>query len=286
MLAEWLESLTARYGANAVPLIAFWGFLALLAGLEALIPAFRGPQARPERWPTNLGLGLINAVLAPLAPLSAVAAAEWAAGRGFGLIHHAGAPWWIAAPATVLAYSFANYAIHVLMHRTPPLWRLHRVHHSDTVLDVSTGFRTHPAAFVVSAVWVASVAAVLGLMPWVVMACETLEALVGVASHANLRLPDRLDQCLRWVVVTPNMHSLHHSAHRPETDSNYGTVLTLWDRMFGTYRDRPADGYDNLRIGLDGMPTARAASFWSQLALFATDPGPAVDRSEGKRRGE
>ena len=251
---------------QALWFLSFWGLLAALAWLESAVPAFQAAPNRNRRWPTNFGLAIINVVLATLAPLSAVIAAQWAKENGIGLLNMAGSPWWIALAATIVIRSFVGYAFHVLLHKVRLLWPLHRVHHSDTHLDVTTTVRTHPLEFVLQFLVMVPLTAVLGLDPWVLAAYEIVEGFVNLASHANVRrLPDRLDRALRWLFVTPNMHCLHHSSYRPETDSNYGGLFSVWDRLFGTYSAAPRAGYDAMQIGLEEIPDERASDFMWQL---------------------
>ena len=246
--------------------VAYWGCLAALAKLESVIPAFRSAPNRNRRWPTNFGFGIINVVLVTLVPLSAVIAAQWAKENGIGLLNMAGSPWWIALAATIVIRSLVGYTFHLLMHKIRLLWPLHRVHHSDTHLDVTTTIRTHPLEFVLQFLVMVPLATVLGLDPWALAAYEIVEGFVSLASHANVRrLPDRLDRALRWLFVTPNMHCLHHSSYRPETDSNYGALFSVWDRQFGTYSAAPRAGYDAMQIGLNEISDERAADFVWQL---------------------
>ena len=208
MIRETLEGILASlwFDADMLWFFAYWGLLALLAGLEALIPAFRQPPQWNKRWPTNLGLGIVNMMLAPLAPVSAVWGAQWAHSQGFGLLNVAGAPLWIAVIATFAIRSLASYSFHILMHKVPLLWRMHRVHHFDTHLDVSTGLRSHPLEFAGLLLTMVPLAILFGLDPWALAAYEIVESIANLLIHANLRLPEPLDRALRWLLVTPNMH--------------------------------------------------------------------------------
>jgi len=245
--------------------------IGLLAWLEHRSPAFADAPVRATRWPTNLGIGVINIGLATLVPVSAVLAAEWAQRNGFGLLNTVAAPWLVAAVATVLARSLAGYAFHVLMHKVPMLWRLHRVHHSDTHLDVSTALRSHPLEFVTLLFVMVPVTVAFGLNPVVLAAYEIVEATINLAGHTNVRLPERLDRALRILLVTPNMHCVHHSSWHHETDSNYGNVFSIWDRLFRTYRDGPRGGYDGMQIGLKEIRDERASNLLWQLKSPALD---------------
>lgn len=245
--------------------LAYWGLLAALAWLESAVPAFRAAPNRNRRWPANFGLAIINVVLVTLVPLSAVIAAQWARENGIGLLNMTGGPWWIALAATAAIRSFAGYAFHVLLHKVRLLWPMHRVHHSDKRLDVTTAVRTHPLEFVLQFLVMVPLTVAFGLDPWALAVYELAEGFNGLASHANVRLPHRLDRPLRWLFVTPNMHCLHHSSYRPETDSNYGALFSVWDRLFGTYSAAPRDGYDAMQIGLNEIGDERAADFLWQL---------------------
>jgi sterol desaturase/sphingolipid hydroxylase (fatty acid hydroxylase superfamily) len=243
----------------------FWSVFALLALMEVLFPAMLHRPDRTERWPTNIGLGLVNMAIVPLAPLSGVAAAEWAHRAGTGLFNLVETPWLAVALATIAIRSFAGYALHVLVHKVPFLWRVHRVHHLDTKLDVSTTLRSHPLEIALKLLVIVPVVIVFGLNAAVLIAYEVVEALTDTFSHANLELPRSLDSALCWLIITPNMHSIHHSSYQPETDSNYGAVFSIWDRLFGTYTAEPNTCRRNREIGLKGVRDERTASFWWQI---------------------
>jgi len=244
---------------------AFWGGLAILGALEVMVPAFQRAPERLHRWPTNFSLGVINSIVMPLAPVSAVWGADWAYTHGIGFLNQIAHAWWIAVAVTLAVRSLAGYLVHVLMHKVPLLWRLHRVHHLDTHLDISTSLRSHPAEYVVNLVIIVPAAIVFGITPWVLIIYELADTMVSVFSHANLRVPEGLDRWLRSVFVTPNMHCLHHSSYQPETDSNYGTIFVFWDRLFGTYRYGPTRSYDEMQIGLTEIRDQRAWNLWWQL---------------------
>jgi sterol desaturase/sphingolipid hydroxylase (fatty acid hydroxylase superfamily) len=258
MILHWSNS-------DLIAIFVFWGSLAILGALEVLIPAFQRSPDRLERWPTNIILGVVTITIVPLAPVSALWGAYWAYTHGIGLLNQVDHPWWIAVVVTLAVRSLSGYVDHVVMHKVPFLWRLHRVHHLDTHLDVSTSLRSHPAELATNIVTMVPAAIAFGLAPWVLLVYELVDSIVGALSHANLRIPEFLDRPLRWVMVTPNMHCLHHSSYQPETDSNYGTVFTIWDRLFGTYRAAPINGYDGLQIGLSEIRDQRTSDLWWQL---------------------
>jgi sterol desaturase/sphingolipid hydroxylase (fatty acid hydroxylase superfamily) len=251
-------------GSPTITLI-YWLVLALFVGLEFFAPQFQASQ-RGRRWPTNFGLGLINMALIPLVPISALWASVWAQHNGIGLLNLLGSSWWLlAAIITIAIQSFVSYATHLLFHKTPWLWRLHRVHHFDNVVDVSTGLRNHPVELLPSLLINVSVAVAFGLLPWALIAYGTADVLFALYTHANIRLPTSLDRRLRLVLVTPRIHAVHHSAHKPETDSNYGGVFTIWDRLFGTYCDLRADCPETIQFGLAELQDDRTSDLWWQL---------------------
>jgi sterol desaturase/sphingolipid hydroxylase (fatty acid hydroxylase superfamily) len=246
-------------------ILAYWTVFAAIAWLETVNPAFRNSPDRERRWPTNIGLGITNMLLLSLVPVSALLGATWAERNDWGLLNLFDVPLWAAVATSLMIRSLVEYVFHVLMHKVPFLWRLHRIHHSDARLDVTTAVRDHPLELVALVVTLGLSAAAFGLNVWVVVVYELAESVISLAAHANLRLPDRLDRALRWILITPNMHCLHHSAYQPETDSNYGQVFSVWDRLFGTYSAAPRGGYDSIQFGLEEVQDARAASFWWQL---------------------
>jgi sterol desaturase/sphingolipid hydroxylase (fatty acid hydroxylase superfamily) len=240
--------------------------LFLLAAAEMWRPLHVGGGEPGGRIAGNVGLGLINAGLGAVLPLSTVLPAEWAARHGVGLMNAVALPPLAAVAATVLVRNLATYWIHRLSHAVPLLWRVHRVHHADVRLDLSTGFRNHPLELAFVAPWLAAVTVAGGLDPATLAIYEAAAIGFSLWSHANLGLPERLDRWLRLALVTPAMHHVHHSALRDETDSNYGDVLSLWDRLFGTYRDLPADRLTTTRFGLGDAFDPAAPHLLSQLA--------------------
>jgi sterol desaturase/sphingolipid hydroxylase (fatty acid hydroxylase superfamily) len=166
---------------------------------------------------------------------------------------------------TLAVMSLASYVTHRLSHEIPLLWRLHRVHHSDTHLDVSTTVRMHPLELAVVAAVQGLAVALFGLPPWAVVVHETLKVVAILVSHANIRLPARLEAGLGWLLVTPDMHRFHHSSFQPETNSNYGAIFSVWDRLFGTYVALPRVVLGAIEFGLGELRGDKASSFWWQL---------------------
>jgi sterol desaturase/sphingolipid hydroxylase (fatty acid hydroxylase superfamily) len=238
-----------------VRLGVFAGLAALLLAAEAVWPRRVLGGSRRQRWPANFGLVLVDSVLLRLvAGAGAVGAAYGAAANGVGLLHALAWSPWIEFIAALLLLDLLIYGQHRLMHALPPLWRLHRVHHSDPGFDVSTALRFHPLEIVLSmGIKVAAVVA-LGAPPWAVVVFEAVLNASSMFNHANLRLAPAVDRVLRRVIVTPDMHRVHHSIHRDETDSNFGFNLPWWDRLFGTYRAQPRDGHERMQIGIPDFP--------------------------------
>jgi sterol desaturase/sphingolipid hydroxylase (fatty acid hydroxylase superfamily) len=228
------------------------GLLALLAGAEAVWPRRGRTQPRLRRWPGNLGIAVVDALAVRLAfPVVALGVALWAARRGWGLLNLLAPPGWMSIILAMLALDLAIYAQHVVFHKVPLLWRLHRMHHADLDLDVTSGARFHPLEIMLSMLIKMAVVLALGAPPLAVLLFEIILNATALFNHGNLGLPVRLDRWLRLLVVTPDMHRVHHSVLRVETDSNYGFNLPWWDRLFGTYRAQPKLGQLGVVIGLE-----------------------------------
>lgn len=250
----------------AIRLTAFAGLLALLMGLEAWAPRRARVLGRWTRWPSNLGIVALNTgVLRLVAPVLPVVLALEAAEAGWGLFNALPVPPWAAFVASVLLLDFAIWFQHLVFHKVGPLWRLHRMHHADQDIDVTTGARFHPIEIALSLFIKLGVVVALGAPAAAVLVFEVLLNATAMFNHANLRLPPRLDALLRLVVVTPDMHRVHHSWHRDETDSNYGFNFPWWDRLFRTYRAQPRDGHTGMTIGLPAFRTAGDQALWRML---------------------
>lgn len=239
----------------AEPLVrlgVFVSVLVLMAAWELFSPRRAQAHGRAARWPSNLGIVVLDSlVVRVLFPAGAVGAALWAEAQGWGLLRLLEAPLWLALPLSVVLLDLAIWAQHVVFHHVPALWRLHRMHHADTEFDVTTGLRFHPVEIVLSMLIKIAVVVVLGAPAVAVLVFEVLLNASAMFSHGNVRLPARLDALLRRVIVTPDMHRVHHSAIREETDSNYGFCLSVWDRVFGTYRPEPRLGQEGFTIGIE-----------------------------------
>lgn len=232
-------------------LSAFAGVLVLVAIWEAVAPRRVRAQPRLRRWPNNLGIVVLNTVAVRfLFPLTAVAAAFEVAERGWGLLNLVTLPSGVAILLAVVALDMAIYFQHRLFHAVPALWRLHRMHHADLDLDVTTGARFHPFEILLSMAIKVVVVVALGAPAVAVVLFEILLNATSMFNHANLRLPPAVDAVLRWLIVTPDVHRVHHSVIRAETDSNFGFSLSCWDRLFGTWRAQPEKGHEKMTIGL------------------------------------
>ena len=236
----------------AIRLGAFVGIFAGMALWELLAPRRRQAIGRIKRWPSNVGIVVLDTFLVRLLfPTAAVGVALFAELHGWGLFHMLEAPAWFAVVASVLFFDLAIYLQHVLFHAVPVLWRLHRMHHADLEFDVTTGARFHPLEILLSMVIKLGVVAALGAPAVAVLIFEVLLNATSMFNHGNVRLPRRADHLLRRIVVTPEMHRVHHSILPRETNSNFGFNLPWWDRMFGTYRAQPAAGHEGMTIGIE-----------------------------------
>lgn len=239
---------------GAIRIGVFAAVLLAMMLLEALLPRRQRALGRSQRWPANLGIVVVDTLIARLLiPLPPAAVALWAMENGIGLFNLASLP-----PLPVIAFCVvfldaAIYTQHVILHKVPVLWRLHRMHHADTEIDVTTGIRFHPVEIVLSLLIKIALVVALGIPAEAVIIFEVLLNASAMFNHANLKLPLWADRMLRTLLVTPDMHRVHHSWHRDETDSNYGFCLSIWDRIFGTYRAQPRDGHDDMTIGLEGF---------------------------------
>lgn len=253
-------------GEAAIRLGIFVGLLTAMALWEALAPRRVDPPARMRRWPTNIAFAVFGTLVARVAvPGGAAAFATFLQAQEWGLFGRAGLSGWIAVAAGIAVLDLAIYVQHRIFHAVPALWRLHRMHHSDLMFDTTTGVRFHPLEIGLSLAIKLAVVAATGAPPEAVFAFEVLLNASSLFNHANIRMPAALERVLRLVVVTPDMHRIHHSVRRDETDSNFGFSVSWWDRLFGTYRAEPADGQLGLTIGLPEYRNAGSLGLWRLL---------------------
>lgn len=240
----------------------------------------RGETSPPRRRWRNLGLAVIGtAVVYLVLPASAVSFAAIVQEHGLGLLAVMHWPPVLESAFAVVALDMAIYWQHRWFHQLPWLWRIHRVHHSDTQFEVTLGLRFHPAEILLSMLYKFAVIAALGPSPAAVALYEILLAAFSLITHTDVALPDWWDRRLRRVFITPDWHRVHHSVHRNETDSNYGNLLTLWDRLFASRIDQPRDGHRRMTIGLSQFRDSAEQTLPALLRLpLLGDARPSTNR--------
>lgn len=250
----------------------FLGLFAVFALLERLAPRRLRVQPLGHRWITNWAILILDSgalrILALLLPLLAVGAALDAGRMGWGLFNQTGWPLWLEGLLAVLILDFAIWLQHLITHRVPLLWRFHRVHHADRDMDVTTAFRFHPVEIAGSMLLKIGLVYLLGPPALAVLVFEVLLNGTALFTHANLALPPRLEAALRLVLVTPDMHRVHHSTLRREHDRNFGFALSVWDRLFGTYLAQPAAGHPAMIVGLAWQDDRPARLGWALTLPF------------------
>ncbi|MFN8626192.1 MAG: sterol desaturase family protein [Candidatus Binatia bacterium] len=255
----------------------FVAIFAVIALWEAAAPRRRRGYSRLRRWPSNLAVVALNTTLLRLLlPSTAVGMALVAEQRAWGLLNNLFLPSWLGSIAAVLLLDLAIHLQHVMFHAVPALWRVHhRMHHADLDFDVTTGVRFHPIEIVLSMLIKFGVVVALGTPALGVLIFEVLLNATPMFNHGNVSLPETLDRSLRWLVVTPDMHRVHHSIVMVETNSNVGFNLPWWDRLLGTYRDQPAAGHEEMTIGVEQFREARELWLDRMLLQPLREPGPA-----------
>ncbi len=239
-----------------------------------LAPRRRRDIPRVIRWSNNLALVVIDIIVLRLTfPILAVGLAIIAQERGWGLFNLIEAPAWVAVLVSIIVLDLVIYLQHVMFHAVPALWRLHRMHHADLEFDVTTGLRFHPIEIVLSMGIKLAMVLVLGPPAVAVLIFEVLLNATAMFNHSNVRLPLVVDRLLRLIMVTPDMHRVHHSILPEETNSNFGFNLPWWDRLLGTYRAQPAAGHDAMTIGIEQFRTQR--DLWLDRMLVQPVKGPA-----------
>jgi len=254
---------------------AFAIVFATMAAWEVFGPRRPLAAGRWRRWPSNFGMVVVDVLtVRVLVPTAVVGAALYAAGNGWGLFHLANLRLSIAAVLGFLALDLAIYGQHILFHKVPLLWRLHRMHHADLDVDVSTGLRFHPLEILISLAIKIAVVLVFGIPAVAVVVFEVVLNATSLFNHSNVAMPKWLDRTLRLLVVTPDMHRVHHSVLRYETDSNFAFNRPWWDRMFRTYRAEPEAGHDRMTLGLPIFRDVRELRLDRLLTQpFGNDPG-------------
>lgn len=244
--------------ASQLRLGVFLGLFVLLAICELIVPRRPLRASKTRRWFSNIGLTTVNSVVISLIPsLMAVEMAYRATEHGWGLLNYITLPPVLAIVLTVVVFDCLIYWQHVFSHTVPMFWRFHRVHHSDVDLDVTSGARFHTIEILISMLIKLAAICIIGPPAWGILLFEIILNGTAMFNHSNIRLPLGLDRIVRTVLVTPDMHRVHHSVHRDETDSNYGFNLPWWDYIFGTYTAQPRDGHDEMTIGLHAFRASR-----------------------------
>ena len=268
----------------AIRLGFFVAIFALVAVWECVAPRRPRTVSRRLRWPNNLGIVALNTVLLRMVfPAAAVGLALAGERQGWGLLNAFAVSPWVAVPLAVVLLDLAIYLQHVMFHAVPALWRLHRMHHADLDVDVTTGARFHPIEILLSMGIKLAVVAALGAPPLAVLIFEVLLNATSMFNHGNVRIAGKLERVLRWFVVTPDMHRVHHSTVPRETNSNFGFNLPWWDRLLGTYRARPAAGHQAMTIGIEQFRTRR--DLWLDRMLAQPFAGPAGDYPLSRSQG-
>lgn len=230
----------------------FFGMLVLIGLWELAAPKRALTVSKALRWTNNLGLVFLNSfILRLLFPAAAVGVAKLASEQGWGLFNYYDVPFWLGVVAAVIIMDFVIYVQHVMVHSIPVLWRLHRVHHADLDYDVTTGARFHPIEIILSMLIKFATILLLGPSIVAVIIFEIMLNATAMFNHGNVGLPKRIDKILRWFLVTPDMHRVHHSIEDDEANSNFGFSLTWWDRLLGTYREQPRGGQFGMTIGIN-----------------------------------
>ena len=272
-----------RENMETITYVVFFGGLVVLATLEHVIERGRPTISRFKRWPSNYALTALNIVILGAIPVTNLVAADWAQARGVGLLNNIEVSVTVALVTGILLRSFGAYWVHFAMHKVPLFWRVHRVHHSDKDMDVSTTVRFHPLEFVISTPITLAIVVAAGISPLTIIVFEILDAGLAIFGHANIRFPRGIERLLQLVIVTPGMHRVHHSSWQPETDSNYSATLSIWDRLFMTYRCKSDSELTELSLGLDEYDVRHSTSlFWLLLQPFdALNVGDAASSHRG-----
>jgi len=275
---------------KAIRMGAFFGILGVMAVWEILAPRRALTISKAVRWVNNLGIVFFNSFLVWLIfPVLAVGMASFASSQGWGIFNYVELPFWFVVIASVVIMDFVIYLQHVMVHAVPALWRLHRVHHADLDFDVTTGARFHPLEIILSMLIKFATIAVLGPPVLAVVIFEVVLNGTAMFNHSNVRLPLGIDRVLRWFVVTPDMHRVHHSVEDDEANSNFGFNLPWWDRLFGTYRDQPRAGHQGMTIGIHKYREPKQVAWLPGMLLLPFKgkiTGYAINRREWSDAGE
>ena len=282
-MTEWIMS-----NEPVIRLGFFAGIFGLMAIWEILAARRELTTSKGRRWVGNLSLVLVDTLIVRLLfPTAAVGTALIVADLGWGVLNVVSVPYWAALLISVATLDLAIYLQHVMFHALPALWRLHMVHHADLDLDVTSGSRFHPIEIVLSMFIKLGVITVLGPPLLGVLIFEVVLNALAMFNHANARIPLPLDRVLRWIIVTPDMHRVHHSVEKPEHNTNFGFNLSCWDRVLGTYTDQPAKGHEGMTIGLKSFRERSWQSLPRLLAMpFCNPTESSMTSGREESRGE
>ena len=262
----------------------FFGILTVMAVWEIIAPRRALTVSKTIRWVNNLGIVFLYSLLVRLVfPTAAIGVALFAQQHGWGLLNYYSLPFWLAVLITVVAMDFIIYLQHVLVHAVPTLWRLHRLHHADLDYDLTTGARFHPIEIFISLGIKFATIVVLGPPVVAVIIFEVVLNFMAMFNHANVKLPLGLDRLLRLFIVTPDMHRVHHSVEDDEANSNFGFNISVWDRLFGTYRDQPRAGHEGMTIGIHKFRDPKEVS-WLPGMLMLPFKGKVSDYAINRRQ--
>lgn len=253
----------------------FFGVLIIMAVWELLFPRRALTMSKLTRWISNLGIVFMdNALVRYLFPVLAIGVAVSAQENSWGLLNNVQMPYWLSVGLGVLALDLIIYLQHVMFHAVPILWRLHMMHHADLDFDVTTGLRFHPLEIIISMLIKISAIAAIGPSVIAVLIFEVTLNATAMFNHSNVKIPLNIDRILRLLVVTPDMHRVHHSVTIRETNSNFGFNFPWWDRLLGTYRAQPAAGHEGMTIGLSQFRNPKKNNLlWMLILPFVEDPG-------------
>ncbi len=274
---------------GAFRFLVFASILLIMAALEILSPKRKLRNNKTRRWITNLSIVGIDGFFVRLmglaaVPLTAVAAALYCEAKGIGLFNWLQLPLWLEIVAVVIILDFAIYLQHWASHKVDLLWKVHRMHHADVDFDVTTALRFHPIEIVLSMLYKVVLVFLLGPAAVAVVIFEVILNGSAMFNHANLAMPPWLDRILRLIIVTPDMHRVHHSIHQREHDSNYGFALSIWDRLFATYTPQPRDGHEGMTIGLPQWQNDKPTKLlWTLSVPFLKDDTAQDSRSPAKQ---
>jgi len=261
--------------ASQVYAFVYFGIIILVSLLECVVPRRGAGSALRMRWLSNFGITIVDsAFLRLLFPVAGFGWAIYCSGRGWGLFNQVSAPSWLTLVVALLALDLATFGQHYLLHHVPLFWRIHRTHHSDLDCDFSTAVRFHPLESIYTSVVLTATIAVLGLPAAAVFISQLLSTVISFAEHGNISVPAPVERALGLFIVTPDVHRIHHSADASDTNSNYGTLFTWWDRIFGTYVVEPAAGHDDVIFGLPEFSERRHQTLGGLLAQPFADEMP------------